>query len=167
MPTTGSVPVIDLSAIENNLARATRFLDFWSVSQECVIIPAAAADQSLPSVVVSGLPSDCTILRVVAMFKFRKVENTNAAANALSGAQEIQVNDAAATGWLDAINFIDNQFTIPATTPEGGDVVIGAVDIKVIVDGDDTYSFQWDEAVADLATIEFNDIQMGLRVWFR
>ncbi len=56
---------------------------------------------------------------------------------------------------------------IAASTREGGDVFIGDIDVKATVDGDDTYNFQIDEAVADLASIEFNDVQVGLRIWFR
>jgi hypothetical protein len=142
-------------------------MDFWSPSQEAVVIPAAAADQALPSVVVSGIPAEAVLIRVVAMFKFRAIRETSAGANALAGAQDIQVDDSVATGWLDAINFVDNQFTLAASAEEGSDTFIGDEDIKARVDGDDTYSFQWDEAVADAASIEFNDVQVGLRIWWR
>ncbi len=141
-------------------------LDFWSNPQEAVAIPAAAADQSLPDVTVSGLPSGCTVVRAVAMFKFRTVENTNAGANKLSGAQDIQVRTDAPGAWADAINFLDDMFGIAASTREGGDVFIGDININTVVTGDDTYNFQWDEAVADLATLEFNDVQVGIRLWY-
>ena len=143
------------------------FLDFWSLPQEEVAIPAAAADQALPDVVVAGIPANATIERVVAMFKFRSIENTNAAANMLAGAQEIQVRDDSPSAWIDAINLLDDMFGLAAATREGGDVFIGSIDVKATVDGDDTYNFQWDEAVADLASINFNDVQTGLRVYFR
>jgi hypothetical protein len=100
------------------------------------------------------------------MFKFRMVENTNAGANKLNGAQEIQVRDDTPSAWIDAINLVDDQFSLAATTREGGDVLIGAIDVAATVDGNDTYNFQWDEAVADLDGINFNDVQVGIRIWF-
>jgi len=136
-------------------------MDFWSVPQEEVAIPAGAADQPLPSVVVADLPPDATIVRAIAMFKFRIVENSNGAANKLAGAQEIQI-----AGSVDAINFVADQFSIAATTREGGDVIIGAIDIATTVTGNDTYAFHWDEAVADAASLLFNDVQVGLRIWY-
>ena len=41
----------------------------------------------------------------------------HAAVNKLSGAQEIQIQ-AAAEGWLDCINFVDDQFSMATTTKE-------------------------------------------------
>jgi len=141
-------------------------IDFWSVPQEEVAIPAVAADQALPNVTVAGIPAGVTITRVIAMVKFRVVENTNVAANKLSGAQEIQVRDDTPGAWADAINFVDDMFGLAASTREGGDVYIGAIDLSATVDGNDTYNFQWDEALADLAAINLNDVQIGLRIWY-
>ena len=144
-------------------------MDFWSISQEELIIPAVAADVVLPGVTVVGLLSGVTIVRVVAMFKFRIVENINVGTNKLSGAQEIQikVHDAADGTYIDAINFVDDQFGLAASTREGGDVIIGSIDVKATVTGNDTYSFWWNQALADLVSINFNDLQMGIKVWFR
>jgi hypothetical protein len=141
-------------------------MDFWSVPQEEVAITAGAGDKALPDVTIVGLPAGATIVRAFAMFKFRMVENTNVAANKLNAAQEIQVRDDTPSAWIDAINFVDDQFSIAASTREGGDVIIGAINLSATVDGNDTYNFQWDEAVADLANLQFNDVQVGLRIWF-
>lgn len=155
-----------LIAIQASLDRAVHVLDFWSVPQEEVVVTAGAGDKALPDVVAVGIPAGATIHRVIAMFKFRIVENTNVGANALDGAQEIQVKEAAGA-WIDAINLVDDMFSLAASTREGGDVMIGALDVKAQVDDNDTYNFQWDEALADLANIQFNDVQTGLRVFFR
>lgn len=140
-------------------------LDFWSVPQLSVILPIAAADRTLPSVVVAGLPAGAVIVRAIAMFKFRMLGNAGAA-NKLTGAQEIQVDDSVATGLVDAINFVDDEFAIDTATREGGDVCIGAINIANRVDGNDTYTFLWDEAVADVALLTFYDVQCGLRIWY-
>jgi hypothetical protein len=156
----------NLKEIWDSKGRVLCQVDFWSTPQEEVAVTNVAGDKSLPSVVVADLPAGATIVRAIAMFKYRVIENTNVAANKLSGAQEIQVNDSAATGWVDGINFVDDQFGMAASTIQGGDVFIGAIDIASRVDGNDTYSFQWDEATADLANIQFNDVQTGLRIWY-
>jgi hypothetical protein len=88
------------------------------------------------------------------------------AASAINGAQEFQVDDVANTGWLDCIKLADNQFTLAAADIEGGDVLIGSIDIKARVDADDTYDFQLDEGHADSALV-FTGVQVGLRIWFR
>jgi hypothetical protein len=106
------------------------------------------------------------------MFKFRIVENTNAAANKLNGgtvpatSQVIQVRNDTPGTWIDAINFADDQFSLEGQTREGGDVCIGSVDISNVVIGNNGYEFQWLLGKADLDFINFNDVQMGLRVWY-
>lgn len=54
-----------------------------------------------------------------------------------AAAQPIQVDDAGNTGWLTAIDFVDEQFKLAATTREGGDVIIGDNDVSARVDGTD------------------------------
>jgi len=138
--------------------------DFWSLPQEEVYLTGAAGDKALPDVTVAGIPAGATITGAYVMYKFRMIQNINAAANKLDGAQEIQIRDDSPSAWIDAINFVDDQYTLGASTREGGDVAIGLIDVSATVDGNDTYNFQWDEGVADLDGIKFNDIQIGLRV---
>ena len=106
------------------------------------------------------------------MFKFRMIGNTNAAANKLNGgtvastSQVIQARDDTPGAWIDAINFVDDQFGLAAQVREGGDVCIGSIDISGIVDGNDGYEFRWLLGKADLDFISFNDVQIGIRVWY-
>ncbi len=142
--------------------RALYTLDFWSLPQEEVALTIAAADKGLPSVTVAELPAGATIVRAIAMFKFRMVENhTYAGVNSLDGAQEIQV-----AASVSAINFVTGQFTLAETTREGGDVIIGLIDIAGTVNANGAYAFHWDLAKALQTGIKFNDIQMGIRIWY-
>ncbi|MBA7664385.1 hypothetical protein ES703_72446 [subsurface metagenome] len=144
-------------------------MDFWSDPQEEVIVTGAATTPGLPSVTVGDLPDGATIVRAIAMFKFRMVENTNAAENSIdhTAAQPIQVQEPAnGEAYTDAINFVDEQFTIAATTREGGDVLIGSIDIGTKVVANEAYSFQWLNAKAHLGNLQFNDVQTGLRIWY-
>ena len=147
-------------------------MDFWSNPQEELSIPAVAATRTLPSVTVADLPAGATIVRAIAIVKFRMIENTNVAANKLDGAtvavtsQVIQVQDDTPGTWRDAINFVDDQFGLAATTRESGDMLIGSIDIAVEVDGNDTYEFQYLLAHADQDSLNWNDVQTGLRIWY-
>jgi len=162
----------DVDGLKTSRDRQLFSMDFWSVPQEEVAIPAVAATLTLPSVVVADLPAGATIVRAIAMVKFRMIENINAGANNLDGAtvaatsQVIQVQDSAAGGWVDAINFVNLQFGLAASTREGGDVLTGSIDIAVRVDANDTYSVRYLLAKAALLGINFNDVQAGLRIWY-
>lgn len=162
---TGGAVVNDYT-LDTALGRAVHVMDFWSTPEDAIAVTNVAADKTLPSVTVAGIPTGATILRAVAFIKFRALINTAANPNALDGAQEIQVDDSVATGWLDCINFIADMFTVDTDSTVGGDVFIGAIDVKARVDGNDTYSFQWDEALTDSDGLTFNDIQTGLRIWW-
>jgi len=147
-------------------------MDFWSPPQEEVTITNAAATKTLPSVTVGDLPSGATVVRAIALLKFRAVENTNVAANKLSGAtvaatsQVIQVRTDAPGTWRDAIKFVDDQFGLAASTREGGDVLIGDTDIAVEVTANDIYEFQGLLMLADVSALNWNDLQCGLRIWY-
>ncbi|GAI28182.1 unnamed protein product, partial [marine sediment metagenome] len=102
-------------------------------------------------------------------------ENVHATtANKLDGAtvantsQVIQVADDTPGTYYDAINFVDDQFGIAAVTREGGDVIIGSINIAGAgkVDANDGYLFQWLLALADEDYLNFNDVQVGLRIWY-
>jgi len=141
-------------------------LDSWSVSQQQVQLTSVAGDKVLPDVVVSGIPASVTIIRAVAFLRFRVVENTFAGANSLSGAQAIQVRKAAGA-YVNAISFVASMFTFTAATREGGLIIEGDINLATAtVDGNATYNFQWDEAVAAQNNLQFNDVQVGIKVYF-
>ncbi len=151
-------------------------IDFWSNPVEEVSVPAGAATlNTLPSVTVGDLPAGATIVRAIAMFKARIIENINGAVNSLDGAtnptfsQVIQVKDSGAGPQTDAINFVDHQFSIAAgPLREGGDVLIGSIDISGagVVDANDVYAFRWLLAKAHQDTLNFNDCATGIRIYY-
>ncbi len=148
-------------------------MDFWSDPQEEVQVPATAATLVLtPTVTVADLPADATIVRAIAMFKFRMVENTYVDVNALDGgtvgdtSQVIQVKETAAGAYVDAINFGDNQFTLASETREGGDILVGSINIVAQVNGNGNYTFQWKMRKAAFDFINFNDCAVGLKIWY-
>lgn len=142
----------------NNINTRTWF----SPSQISVTVTAAAPNLALPSVVLPNIAG--TIVAVYAGFKFRMVENTNAGANKLDTTQYIQVQKAAGA-LTNCIQLVDDQFGVAATTREGGDCIIGNIEVAATVDVfNATYNFQWTAADADLASLVFNDVQTFLIV---
>ena len=147
-------------------------LDFWALMKPTVTIDGVALTiPILGNVVVASLPAGATIVRAIAMLKFRVIENTNVAINQLDGStvantsQVIQVKKAGGA-WLDAIQFTTTQFRIPATTRESGDVIIGQDNVVAQVNANATYEFQWLLAKALLVDLQMKDIQTGLRIWY-
>lgn len=160
----------DESLIEAEIQKAVTWMDFWSDQDNVIDLPAVAADTDLPNVVVSGLPSGISLVRVVALLKVRAIENTSATgANAISGAQAIRVKKSTTTwgaGDLAAIDLPDNLWTVAASTRESGDVLIGDNDVKTEVDGNATYNLRFENALVDYANLRLNDVMCGLRFYF-
>jgi len=161
-----------ISEVQTGVASLASMVDFWSDPVEEVQINAAGVTVALPSLVIDRVPAGATVIRAIAMFKFRMIENTNAAANKLNGAtlsgtsQVLQVRDDTPSAWVDAIDFTDDQFSLEGQTREGGDVCIGSIDISDAVDGNGGYELRWLLGKADVDFLNFNDVQVGIRVWF-
>ena len=155
-------------------AYPNQYKDFWSQVQQEIQLTATPQTKTLPGVTLDGLPDGAIINKASAMLKFRILENTNAAENGLDGAtmpdtsQVIQVADDTPGTYYDAINFVNSQLTIPATTRDGGDVLIGSINISGSgkVDKNDGYLFRWLLAKAKQNNLHLHDVQVGLRVWF-
>lgn len=161
----------DESLLEAEIEQNVSPMDFWSDGDDVIDLPVVAADIDLPNIVVSGLPSGVTLLRVVAILKVRAIENTSASgANAINGAQAIRVKKSTGTWGVDdiaAIDLPDNLWTVAASTRESGDVLVGDNDLKNEVDGDGTYNLRFENALVDYASLRLNDILVGLKFYFR
>lgn len=142
-------------------------MDFWSDPQEELQVTTTSGDKTLPDVTIADLPSGATIVRAIAVLKFRMVENTNAAVNSISGLQWLKVAKDGQS-YNAALKAIDGHFTIAGSTREGGDVLMGTLDIAGTnkVDANATYHFKWESAVSLQNNLQFNDVQWGLRIWF-
>jgi len=121
----GKKEKVNLTEIRNVLTWMQSMADFWSEPVEEVQINAAGITVTLPSVAIEGIPDRASVVRAIAMFKFRMVENTDTGANKLNGgtvpatSQVIQVRDSTPSPWTDAINFADDQFGLEGQTREG------------------------------------------------
>jgi len=155
-----------LEAINRKYAMMT----FWSAVDDVIDLTQAASDDALPDVVVSGLPVGYTIVRVRLTLKVRAIQNTSAGgANAINGACNIRVKKAAGTWGVDdiaALGLVNNLWTIAASTREGGDVILGSVDVKSEVDEEATYNLRIEDCAVDYDNLRLNDVQVGLEVTF-
>lgn len=133
---------------------------FWSLPQEEVQLTDGVGDKALPDVTIASLPAGAVVVWAFCHFVPRIIENTNIAANYLSGAQEIQIRTDAPGDWTDCINFVDTQYGIAASTREAALPAFGKINVAAVVTGNDTYNFQWDEAIAFKANLQFNDCYM-------
>lgn len=164
------MPRYPTQEIISHLGRALFVMDFWSALQEELAVPAAPVSQNCNPVTVANLPAGAVISRAVVMFKFRIIENSNALANGLFGAQHIEIQDDGGGAWTPAISLANALFTMAATINlrEGGDALIGDHNVSGagFVDENDTYNIRWTDAHALQASLLFNDVQVGLRIYY-
>ena len=136
---------------------------FSSAHQALLSLTSVAGDKTLPSIVIPVGGIAGTVTRALLAFSFREVENTNASVNQLSGAQDIQFKKSGGA-FVDAINFVTQEFVVPAVARGGGDLKIGTIDLTSTVTGDGTYASQWDEGIVLGNNLIFYDTQMHLIV---
>lgn len=156
--------------IRDDLANKVSYIDFWSAKQATTTITGAASDVNVPDIVVSQIPANATILRVIGLFLCRAMEDTSGAANAINGAINIRIKKS--TGVWDTddivlIPIVDNQWAVAAATKEGGDGQVAEDnDASGEVDGNATYNVRFDGVQADGANLVLIDAQVGVRVYF-
>lgn len=163
------IPALTAYSVINSTTGIFHFpqiIDLWSVYQNQVSLTTVAGDKALPDITIAGIPTGATILRAIMMFKARNIENTNAAVNSCSGAQNIQCQKAVAGAYINAIGVLAAGFGLPATTREGGDVLIGSLDISAQVPANAAVmNFRWLQGLAAQNNLNFNDVQVGIRIF--
>jgi hypothetical protein len=156
-----------LNAIQAKVSKLMPWIDLWSAYDAQVVVDSVAGDEALPSITIAGLPAGVTVARAIMMLKYRTIENINAAVNSVNGAQNIQAQKAVGGAWITGIALGGGECSVPATTRESGDVMMGTADVsaQVPVNGA-VMSFKWTNADAAQDSLNFNDVQIGLRIWF-
>jgi len=165
-----NIPAIltDTADMQPRVPRIVCSMDFWGDTiEELQLTSVLQANLALTGadVVIAGLPAGVTLTRVVVMFMWRALENTNVAANKLNGVQHIEVNFNGGA-FIDAINWADDLFGVADRTREMGSAILGSIDVKATVTGNGTCTFRIDAARADQDNLNFNDYQVGIRVFF-
>ncbi len=140
----------------------------------------AAADKSFPDVVLPAagtfLPPGAVIQSVYLLLKWRKMVDTSAALNAINAANKTIRIKKAADAWgasTIAMTMLNGAWSVAASAVEGGDMIIGSVDIKAKVNAQGTtYNVRSEQTTnADAITVTgasltLWDVYAGLRVAF-
>ena len=145
-------------------------MEFWGDVDDLITLTTATTNVDLPNIVVADIPAGATITRVVGMIRMRALNNTNAAVNAINGANTIRVKKSTgawAVDDVDLINIPDNILSTAASTKEGDIVIHGTHDAAAEVDGNATYNLRFNGNVfVDGNNMELIDVDAGLRVYF-
>jgi hypothetical protein len=156
-----------VTEVLNAIAKLSSSIDVWSSYLALVQLTSVAGDKPLPSITIAGLPTGATIVRAIMMLKYRTIENTNAAVNSLSGAQNVQAEKAVGGAWVTGIALGGGECSVPASTRESGDVMMGTNDIASEIPANgEVVDFKWTNAKSAQDSLNFNDVQVGLRIWF-
>jgi len=143
-------------------------IDLWAEILPQVQLGMAPSNQFLGQIMISGLPEGVAIVRAVVMVKYRLVENTNAAENYLDGDQNIEAMLTPEGELTLALTLLDQIIRVPASTREAGDVLMGTEDISSQITGNgDVLAIQWTQSLAAQDSLNFQDVQAGLRIWFK
>ena len=143
------------------------WLDLWSTYSTQVQLTTITGDKTLPSITIAGLPPGVSIVRAIMIFKYRTIENTGTAVNGVSGAQNLQAEKAVGGSWVTGIALGGGECSVPASTRETGDVMMGTADISAQVPANGAVmGFKWTSGLAAQNNLNFNDVQVGLRIWF-
>ena len=146
------------------------FIDFWSAAGTSVTITGASSDVLIGNstaiqVGSDGLPLGCTIIKAVAMLKFRKITEDSAADNYLNTAGATVIDTTTSTT---LIEFSTGIWKVDASGESGGDVVVGTNNFASIVSNatNTTLIFRLENVQALAANLYLHDIQGGVRVYY-
>lgn len=155
-----------LQDIESSLGSGWQSRVFPSLKQATAVITGGSSDVNLPPVTIPNETDIGTIVKVLCMLEFRKIDNSDAGSNAINGAADVQVKKGAGA-FADCINIVDNTMQTDGSAESGGDVIWGIIDIKGTIDAKNaTYSFKFDDIQADAANLTIHDVQMFIKVYF-
>jgi hypothetical protein len=184
-PSSAAVAAIaaDIDGLTTRTGRVVLFKDKWC--DPSTIVPSLAfsnvgANRDFPNVVLPAagtfLPAGAVIQEVNLLVKWRKMVDSSGALNAINAANKTIRIKTAADGWaasLIAITMANGMWSTAASAPEGGDVLVGSVDIKAKVAAlGTTYNVRSDQTTtADAITVTaasltLYDVATGLRVYY-
>ena len=157
----------DIKAKTDNISKLRPDLVLASAYANQVQLTSVAGNKNLPSITIRRLPTGVTVAEAEMLIKFRTIENTNSAVNSVSGAQNIQAQKAIGGSWVTGIALGGGEFSVPGATRETGDVMMGTADVSAQVPANGAVmDFRWTSGVAALDNLNFNDVQVILKIWF-
>jgi len=150
--------------------RKIQKLDCWSENSAVVTITSSSQSLNLPNVVVAGIPSGATIVRVEVLLKIALIRDSSGSDNAINNAScKVKVDaDSGYGSTVTGIDIPDNSWAVDvSTSPDrGGDAIVGDNDVKTEVTQNGTYYLRLEAAQADGDNLLLLDVMVGLRVYF-
>lgn len=166
----GDATAANQTTIITDVGRQVSTMEFWGDVDDIITLTTATTNTNLPNVAVADIPAGATIIRVIGMIRMRAMNNTNAVANAINGANVIKVMKSGGS-WgvddVDLINIPDNIWSTAASTKEGGMLIEGDNDAASEVDANATYNIRFNGNIfVDGNNLELIDVDAGLKVYF-
>lgn len=140
-------------------------MTFWSDVDALVTLP---ADTALPNIVIADIPSNPTVIRAILILKYSAKKDTSGGDNQIT-AGKITSKETTGGTYVDAINLINGEAKVTASTKEGGDVHAGDNDISGSTsDITDNCTVQsvFNGVTTTGASIELYDVQVGIIIYF-
>jgi hypothetical protein len=157
----------DVTSILSSIGKQPSSIDLWSPYLPSMSLETVPDTMVLPSITIAGLPAGVTIARAIMMLKFRKLGDSSGSDNMVNGAQNIQASGDGGTTWVTGIALGGDEFFCVGSAVETGDVMMGTDDIKSQVPANgEVMQFQWTDALVMELSLDFYDIQVGLRIWY-
>ena len=158
------------STTDAKVERKVTHMDFWADNlAQVALTTVLTADYNLSSLVVAGIPTGATIVRVVALLKIASIRDTSGSDNAINGATALKVDADSGYGSLvTAIDIADNSWAVDVSqaVERGGDVLIGDNDVKTEITGNGTFYAQLQNIGCDGNNLNLEDVAWGVRVYF-
>jgi hypothetical protein len=160
----------DIDTIKQRSVTNVSMMEFWGDVDDIITLTTGTTNVVLPNVVVADIPANTTIVRVIGLVRFRALNNTNAATNAINGAAVINIKKSTGAWTVDDIALIDipdNILSTAASTKEGGMLIEGDNDAASEVDANATYNLRTNGNIfVDGNNLELIDVAVGLKVYF-
>jgi hypothetical protein len=145
-------------------------MEFWSDLDASVSLSTSTTNVALPNVIVAGIPSGATIIRVIGMLHPRHTVDTSGGINGLAAAAVVNVKKSTGAWGTDdvaLINFPANSWYTAASSRSDGRMFVGDNDAASEVDGNATYNLRFNgNAYAKGFILGLVDVAVGLRVYF-
>ncbi len=173
-PFTNPGAAVDLSNLQTaaypRVLRLVSHMDFWAVDTPTVTLTTTAtADHALNSIIVSGIPANTTVIRVVIMLKMEIIKDTSTSDNAVNGATSFVVDaDSGYASVVTAITIPDDSWPVDVSeaTERGGSVMLGNIDVKSEITGNGTWYGRFENIACDGNNLKLLGVSWGIRVFF-
>jgi len=140
------------------------FIEICSSIKDVVAVGDASGNTTLNSIVVPNYQG--SLSRATLEMQVMQLTNENAAVNYLDAESFIQLQDASST-WRTGISIPTSQCWIDGSAKSYGSFLFsGAGDLKAYIQPNTTYAIRWYQHNAHLASINFYNVVVKMKLYF-